>query len=91
MTIVGAFHAKPADSVSDMTGPAKVAEGWHVRFPLAFDRDWKTLRSCWLDGNLHRHASSATFVIGKDGRFVHVHPGPVFHPSDESGPGGSEP
>jgi hypothetical protein len=31
----------------------------------------------------HRHATSATFVIGKDGRIVHVHPGPVYYPSDD--------
>jgi peroxiredoxin len=68
--------------MSDMTEPAEVAKKWNVTFPLAFDRDWKTLRSWWLDGS-HRHATSCTFVIGKDGRIIHVHPGPVFHPSDK--------
>ncbi len=81
VTFVGAFHAKPADSVADMSEPAKVAKGWGITFPLAIDREWRTLRSWYLDGH-HRHATSATFVIGKDGRVVHVHPGPVFYPTD---------
>jgi hypothetical protein len=48
---------------------------------LAFDQEWRTLRAWYLDG-FHRHATSATFVIGKDGRIVFVHPGPVFFPSE---------
>lgn len=82
VTFVGAYHAKPADSVRDMKEPAAVAEGWGVRFPIAMDREWKTLRAWWLDTG-HRHATSVTFVIGKAGEIVHIHPGPVFHPSDD--------
>lgn len=83
VTIVGAYHAKPVGSVADLSEPSKVAQAWGVTFPIAFDRKWKTLRSWWLDGKHHRHATSVTFVIGKDGRIVHIHPGPVFHPSDD--------
>jgi hypothetical protein len=81
VTFVGAFHAKPATAVGDMTEPSKIAKQWGISFPLAFDRDWRTLRTWYLDGQ-HRHATSVTFVIGKDGRIVHVHPGPVFFPAD---------
>jgi peroxiredoxin len=78
---VGAFHGKPASSVTGIKGPAAIAKKWGVTFPIALDRDWQTLRSWWIDGAHHRHATSVTFVIGKDGKVAHVHPGPVFFPS----------
>jgi thiol-disulfide isomerase/thioredoxin len=80
VTIIGAFHSKPANAVTDMSAAAKTAKGWGVTFPLAFDREWRTLRAWYLDGK-HRHATSVTFVFGKDGKVVHVHPGPVYFPS----------
>lgn len=82
VTFVGAFHGKPPDAYPDMTVPSKVAKSWGVTFPIAMDRDWKTQNAWWQDGG-HRHATSSTFVIGKDGTIVHVDPGPVFHPSDD--------
>lgn len=82
VTFIGAFHAKPATSEQDLRRPLRVARSWGVTFPIAFDRDWRTLRAWWLDG-FHRHATSVTLVIGKDGRVVHVHPGPVFYPTDD--------
>ncbi len=82
VTIVGAFHAKPNSSAQDLAGPLEVTRRWGITFPLAIDRDWRTLRAWWLDG-FHHHATSATFVFGKDGRIVHVHPGPVYYPSDD--------
>ena len=81
VTIIGAFHGKPDSSAPDIRKPLELARSWHVTFPIALDRQWKTLRRWWLDGH-HRHATSVTFVIGKDGRVVHVHPGPVFYPTD---------
>lgn len=82
VTFVGAFHSKPEGRTS-LAEAVDVANGWGVKFPIAFDQEWKTLRTWWLTGKAHRHATSATFVVGKDGRFVHVHPGPVFFPSDD--------
>jgi len=82
VTFIGAFHAKPEGSARDLTRPLAVTRGWGITFPLAIDREWRTLRAWWLDG-FHRHATSATFVIGKDGRVVHVHPGPVYYPTDD--------
>jgi thiol-disulfide isomerase/thioredoxin len=82
VTFIGAFHAKPEGSVRDMTAPLELASKWGISFPLALDREWRTLRAWWLDGH-HRHATSVTFVIGADGRIAHVHPGPVYHPSDD--------
>lgn len=81
VTFVGAFHAKPESGVTSMDEPLALTQHWGVTFPLARDREWKTLRSWWLGDGHHRHATSVTFVIGKDGRIVHVHPGPEYFPS----------
>ena len=80
VTFVGAFHAKPVAAFADLAEPGKLAARWGVKFALGLDPDWRTLRAWWLETG-HRHASSVTFVIGPDGRVVHVHPGPVFYPS----------
>jgi|GEM_PF-1619983 len=83
VTFVGAFHSKPAGATPDMKGPAATARDWGVTFPLAFDREWKTLRAWWLTPGRHRHATSVTFVLGRDGKVAFVHPGPEFYPSDD--------
>jgi thiol-disulfide isomerase/thioredoxin len=80
VTFVGAFHAKPESSEQDLERPLEAIREWKISFPLAIDRQWRTLRSWWLERG-HRHASSVTFVLGKDGRVVHVHPGPIYFPS----------
>jgi len=82
VTFVGAFHAKPESSEADLKRPLEAIHDWKITFPLAIDREWRTLRSWWLERG-HRHASSVTFVLGKDGRVVHVHPGPVYYPSSD--------
>jgi peroxiredoxin len=80
VVFVGAFHDKPAGSQRDMKRALESTGIWAITFPIAFDRGWKTLDRWWWK-TAHRHATSATFVIGKDGRIVFVHPGPAFHPS----------
>lgn len=83
VTFVGAFHSKPVEAYPSLDEPAKVLEEWGVHFPVALDPQWKTLQAWWYADGAHRHASSVTFVIGKDGKVLHIHPGPVFHPSDD--------
>jgi thiol-disulfide isomerase/thioredoxin len=82
VTFIGAFHEKPVGSIPDMEKPLEVARSWGIRFPLAFDKDWRTLRAWWLDGH-PRNATSVTFVLGRDGRVAHVHPGPEYFPSED--------
>ncbi len=82
LSVIGAYHAKPESSVANMNEPAKLAAQWKVRFPIALDREWRTLRAWWLS-SAPRNATSVTFVVGKGGRIAFVHPGPVFHPSDD--------
>ena len=82
VTFVGAYHAKPANAVLDMKEPSATAADWKVSIPMALDREWQTLRAWWLSTGI-RNATSVTFIIGKDGRILFVHPGPVFHPSSD--------
>lgn len=79
---VGLYIAKPRGAERTWSDVVAVARSWGVRFPLAYDRGWKTVDAWWLAGH-DRAATSATFVIGADGRIVHVHPGPALYPSDD--------
>ena len=49
---------------------------------FALDTRWTTLKKYWLSGR-KRRATSASFLLGKGGRFRFVHPGPELHPGDE--------
>lgn len=80
VVFVGPHHQAPRPRPSLAGRPAgRPAVG--VTFPLGHDADWATLRSWWLETG-DRRATSATVVIGKDGKVTHVHPGPVYFPSD---------
>lgn len=82
VTFVGLYQSKPRGSERPWRDAVARATRLGVRFPIAYDHDWQTLRSWWLDGG-GRAATSASFVIAPDGTIVHVHPGPVFFPSDD--------
>jgi peroxiredoxin len=55
---------------------------WGITFPIARDNRGVTLNQWWLKylGNV---PPTPTFVIGPNGRIIHVQPGPEFHPSDD--------
>lgn len=80
VTFVGLYQSKPYGSERPWRAAVGRAKELGVRFPIAYDHEWKTLNSWWLAGG-RRRATSASFVVGADGTFVHVHPGPVFFPS----------
>jgi thiol-disulfide isomerase/thioredoxin len=82
VTFVGLYQSKPLGSERPWKGVVTHASKLGVAFPIAYDHHWATLRSWWLDGT-RRRATSASFVIDPYGRFVHVHPGPVFFPSED--------
>jgi len=56
------------------------AREWGVEFPIAEDR--RTLNSWWLS-RYDNLPATPTFVIGPQGRVVHLHPGPGIYPSDD--------
>ena len=82
VVFVGLYHAKPRGAQRQWFEVVQTARRWGADFPLGEDVDWRTLES-WYGRHLRRAPTSVTFVIGKDGRFSFVHPGPVFHPSAE--------
>jgi thiol-disulfide isomerase/thioredoxin len=81
VTFVGLYHSKPRGTEREWSTVLATLEEWGVTFPIGYDREWKTVQSWWLDGRGPR-ATSASFVIGADGTYAHVHPGPVYFPGD---------
>jgi peroxiredoxin len=74
LLIVGAYHHKSKSPLN----PEEVkqfAEKYGFKFPIAIDRDWKTLKQWWLDG-AQRPATSVSFLIDRHGVIRHIHPGP---------------
>jgi peroxiredoxin len=59
------------------------ARRWGLSFPIAYNRQWKTLDSWWL-ARRESVPTSPTFVIDATGRIAHVHPGPEFHASADA-------
>lgn len=82
VTFVGIYHSKPLGSEKPWSEAIVRAKELGVKFPIAYDHMWRTVRQWWLDGR-RGVATSATFVIDPRGTIVFVHPGPVFYPSDD--------
>ena len=83
VTFVGLYHSKPFGSERPWKDAVAMATRWGVTFPIGYDRAWKTVKSWWLERGPGRRATSASFVIDAEGKVAFVHPGPVFHPSDD--------
>ena len=60
----------------------KDAKELGYRGDLAVDEDWSELKRFYLDTG-RRKATSVTFLVDAGGVIRFVHPGPVFHPSDD--------
>lgn len=82
ITFVGIYHSKPHGSEKPWSEAVLRAKELGVRFPIAYDHLWRTLRAWWLDGR-NGVATSATFIIDPEGKIAFIHPGPVFFPSDD--------
>lgn len=81
VTFVGIYHSKPRGSERPWSEAVERAKELGVRFPIAYDHMWRTVRAWWLDGG-RRGATSSSFIIGADGEIVFVHAGPIFCPSE---------
>jgi peroxiredoxin len=73
LVVIGLYHHKAR---SPLTREHVVAqrERLGIAFPVAIDADWTTLRRWWLDGR-DRAWTSVTFLLDREGRVRHVHPG----------------
>lgn len=81
LKVIGIYHPKPPrdEPVASVKAAAKRLG---MEFPIALDNEWRTLRRYWF--GQRRGYTSVSFLIDKEGKIRHIHPGPEFHP-DPSG------
>jgi len=82
LTVIGFYHHKSST-------PLKVADvAAHRRrlrfeFPVAIDRDWRTLQTWWLDRG-ESDWTSVTFLLDRKGAVRFVHPGGQYVKGDKA-------
>jgi peroxiredoxin len=73
LVVIGMYHHKRPEP---LTRDALL--GWlrdyGFRFPVAIDRDWRTLKRWWLDAR-KRAFTSVSFLLDRRGVIRHIHPG----------------
>ncbi|MCI0464860.1 MAG: redoxin family protein [Gemmataceae bacterium] len=82
LVVVGLYHHK-ARTALDVAKVKESADKFGFRFPVAIDRDWRTLKRWWLDGAEQRW-TSVTFLIDRSGVVRHVHPGGAYVKGDRA-------
>ncbi|HXI59226.1 MAG TPA: TlpA disulfide reductase family protein [Polyangia bacterium] len=79
LVVIGMYHHKNPEPLD-----LKKVRGWAgefgFEFPVAVDRDWRTLRRWWLDGRHKRDFTSVTFLIDQNGTIRRIHPGGTMAP-----------
>jgi thiol-disulfide isomerase/thioredoxin len=80
LVVVGFYHHKSSAPL-DVDRVKDSADRLGFRFPVAIDRDWKTLHRWWLDGK-ERRWTSVTFLIDRKGVIRHIHPGGQYIKGD---------
>ncbi|HET6147823.1 MAG TPA: TlpA disulfide reductase family protein [Polyangia bacterium] len=73
LVVIGVYHHKRRDAL-DVAAVRGWAREYGFHFPVAVDRDWRTLRRWWLDGH-PRDFTSVSFLIDQQGVIRHIHPG----------------
>jgi peroxiredoxin len=79
LVVVGMYHHKE-DGPFDPAVYEKTGKQYGFAFPLAFDPDWRTLKS-WM-GDVDTGFTSVSFVVGKTGVVEYVHPGGQYVKGD---------
>jgi len=74
LTVIGMYHHKDSAPLTRAHVEGQIKR-LAIHFPVAIDRDWKTLHSWWLDRQDGAGWTSVTFVIDREGVIRHVHPG----------------
>lgn len=71
LQVIGIYHHKTDDPL-EVPKVKQLIDNFRFKFPVAIDRDWKTLRAWWLDH--HPGWTSLSFLIDRRGvvRFVHT-------------------
>jgi peroxiredoxin len=73
LTVIGAYHHKSPDPL-EPDHVRKYAGDYNFQFPVAIDRGWRTLHEWWLDRGETKW-TSVTFLMDRQGRVRHIHPG----------------
>ena len=81
LAVIGMYHHKDDEPLTPELVRSRV-DHFGFRFPVAVDRDWRTLKRYWMDGHEYRKFTSVTFLIDKKGVVRHVHLGGRLAPSD---------
>ena len=80
LEVVGVYHHK-SNSPLKVSNVRKHAADLGFKFPVAIDRDWRTLKHWWL--NDHDDGwTSVSFLIDHRGVIRHVHPGGSYVEGD---------
>lgn len=80
LVVIGIYHHKASTPLTRAHVEAQRTR-LGFTFPVAIDRDWKTLRHWWLD-RTERGWTSVTFLLDREGIIRHVHPGGAFFPGE---------
>jgi thiol-disulfide isomerase/thioredoxin len=80
--IIGLYHHK-ASAPLDPAEVKRHAEELGFKFPVAIDRDWKTLRRWWLKDR-DRAWTSVSFLLDRQGVIRHIHPGGKYVRGDKA-------
>jgi thiol-disulfide isomerase/thioredoxin len=81
LRVVAVYHPKPPREVRDAEVRAWAA-AMGYEGPVAVDLDWSELKKFYLSKG-RRAATSASFLVDREGVIRFAHPGPRFYPSDE--------
>jgi peroxiredoxin len=73
LVVIGMYHHKRPEPLSVDAVRATVRD-YGFDFPVAVDRDWRTLNRWWLEGH-KRDFTSVSFLIDRRGIIRLIHPG----------------
>jgi len=78
LVVIGMYHHKNPEPLD-----IEKVRGWTndfgFKFPVAVDRDWRTLNRWWLNAG-RRDFTSVSFLIDRRGTIRHIHPGGTMAP-----------
>ena len=80
LVVIGMYHHKSDSPLTREHVEAQVRR-LGFEFPVAVDQDWTTLHRWWLDGQ-PRGWTSVTFLLDREGRIRHIHPGGAYFPGE---------
>jgi peroxiredoxin len=78
LVVVGMYHHKNPEPL-DVEKVRGWAKDFGFTFPVAVDRDWRTLNRWWLNAG-RRDFTSVSFLIDRRGVIRHIHPGGTMAP-----------